>query len=157
MTKSLFALNRSLLAALLALLTLPLLVNACDESGPVDDDTTGDDDTNPPDPLEITPASLSFSHTYGTSPCPQGVGTLTFVNNTNEDANWSATSMHAAIEVSVAQGIVSPNSSVDVEVSFNCSQCPPAGITSEIRTNLYTTSDSISPNIPVDGTFSGCP
>jgi len=41
--------------------------------------------------LQTTPAELTFSHTVGSTECPQKVGTLTVTNNTANEITWGAT------------------------------------------------------------------
>ena len=68
-----------------------------DDSGfPGDDDDSGfpgdDDDSGPPQyNIVVKALDLALSHTPGTTPCPQGAGSLSLYNNTQASAPYTAT------------------------------------------------------------------
>ena len=82
---------------LLALAFVALFAGNC----PQNTGTGGDDDsadaspsdspTAPQSALSVEFGETTFTHTIGTSPCPQLIGTITITNSTDAEASFNAT------------------------------------------------------------------
>jgi uncharacterized protein YjdB len=72
--------------------------------------------------FDITPASLSFTHVIGTSPCAQAIGTVTVTNRSAQPLTITL-SGHSALSVDTgtATVVIPAAGSRAIAVSFNCS------------------------------------
>lgn len=72
------------------------------------------------DLIQITPASLTFTHDVGTTSCPQSAGTVR-VTNTSSSAVQVTITSHAALTVDPTSFTLAAGASRTVTVRFNCS------------------------------------
>ncbi len=115
-----------------------------------------------PMPLaSVTPTSVSATHTFGQSSCPQAVGTITITTTSGVAVNFTASVPHASLRLATAAG--SPSSSVSggaaaggtaqIAVSFNCasSQSVTSSVTVVVRNqaNTITETYTVQVSVPV--------
>ncbi len=144
---------------LIIALLIPLTLAGCPPRG------TGDDDSGDETPsstqtailsaLGIQFSDLSFSHTYGTTDCPQDIGTITLTNATDAEATYAISDSGSMVGFSSAAGTIAAGESVTVDVSFNCGGC--GDFTSTVTANLTNGAKENTQQATVTGSFSGCP
>jgi|SoiMethySBSTD1v2_1073268.scaffolds.fasta_scaffold215109_3 hypothetical protein len=71
--------------------------------------------------IDVTPASLAFTHTVGSTGCPQQVGTFRVTNTAGFPLTISLARLNDALTVDVSQFSLEPGAFRDVGVGFNCS------------------------------------
>jgi len=98
--------------------------------------------------LQVTPATLSFSHTVGTTACPQSIGPLHLSTQRNENVSVTlAVSGTSALNLGQATATLGPSGSADVGVNFNCSTQTNFHATIVLNATSPTTSGTVS--VPV--------
>lgn len=116
--------------------------------------------TNPP-LASVTPTSVSATHTFGQSSCPQAVGAINVTNNSGATVNVTGSVPHASIRLtppsgspsaSVA-GSISAGTSIQIAVTFNCasSQSVVTTVTVVVRNlaNTITETYTVQVSVPV--------
>lgn len=146
---------------LLSLFALPFLLAGCPPGG----GGSGDDDSAAGTPsstptasqsaLSVAFSDLSFTHTYGSSPCPQAIGTATITNSTDVDASYTLADSGTLVSFSSAAGTIPAGESVTVDIQFNCGGC--GDFTSTVTATVTNGAKSNEVSGPVTGTFNGCP
>jgi len=64
-----------------------------------------------------------FSHTVGTTSCPQAIGTITLTNNSSSQSlTWTTSTAPPLAVAGSTSGSLEPGGSVTITVSFDCSQ-----------------------------------
>ena len=71
--------------------------------------------------IDVTPGALSFTHTVGTTGCPQRVGTFRVTNVTPVGVNVTLATTNTALTFDTTGFALTAGASRDVVVSFNCS------------------------------------
>ena len=71
--------------------------------------------------FDLSPRSLAFTHTVGSTGCPQQVGTFRVTNTAGFAADFSIAPLHSALTVDVSEVRLEPGAFRDVVVRFNCS------------------------------------
>lgn len=128
------------LPVLFLLITLIPNFMACPGNGGDDDSAEGtpsSTDTAPMSALAIEFSDLDFSHTVGTTDCPQPIGTVTLTNSTDTEATFTTelTGDGAAfIYLDPLQGAVPPGDTMTLDVFFNCGQ--PSSFTASLEVSL---------------------
>ena len=70
--------------------------------------------------ITITPTSLSTTHTYGQSPCPQEIGTLTLTNAGSVATSFNVESGGLAVSAVPPSGMLEPGAGTLVKLNFTC-------------------------------------
>jgi len=68
----------------------------------------------------VTPTSLTFTHTVGTTTCPQAIGTFTIQNTGTVPLNTTISSGNPALTVTPASAVIPAGGSQQVTLAFNC-------------------------------------
>ena len=134
-----------------------ILLVGCPPTPGGDDDSAGGTPTAALSALSVEFSDLSFTHTFGASPCPQPVGTITLTNSTDSAASFSVADSGTHIGFSVASGTIPAGGSVTVQVEFLCDECVAAGFTSTVSVEIGNGAKTNTQTAPVFGTFTGCP
>lgn len=70
--------------------------------------------------FSVDPVTLAFTHTVGSSPCPQAVGNIVVTNTSTAEAEMSVT-VHPALSADIVNFTLAAAASRTVAISFNCS------------------------------------
>lgn len=91
--------------------------------------------------LVVSPQMLSDNHLVGVTACPDPVGQVTLTNNCNTAQNFTITPQGLPVFTTPASGSIPANSSISVDVFFDCS-----------TTTSFTRTITVQlPGIPVSG------
>ncbi len=140
-------------------LLLPLALVGCPGTGRGDDDS-GDETpsstaTAVQSALGISISDLSFTHTYGTTDCPQDIGTITLTNATDAEASYTVSDSGSMVGFSSTMGTIAAGESVTIDVAFNGCVC--ADFTSTVTATVTNGAKENTQQATVTGTFNGCP
>jgi large repetitive protein len=98
--------------------------------------------------LTVTPPSISFSHTVGTTSCPESIGPLHLVTTRNETVSVIlAVSGTSALTLGQTSVTLPALGSADVPVDFNCST--QTNFTANIILNATSATTSATVTVPV--------
>ncbi len=117
--------------------------------------------SNPP-LVSVTPSSMSQTHTFGQSSCPQAIGTITITNTSGAAVNFSGGSSHPSLTVSTPgggagggppSGSIAAGATAQLSVSFNCqsSQSVSGTVTITVRNQANTVTEfyNVTVTVPV--------
>ncbi|MDQ8165356.1 MAG: Ig-like domain-containing protein, partial [Gemmatimonadota bacterium] len=109
----------------------------------------------------VTPTSMNQTHTFGSSSCPQAVGTIVVTNNSGAVVNFTGSVPHASIRLTLAPGSpsasvagsINPGANAQLAVTFNCasSQSAVTTVTVVVRNlaNTVVETYNIAVSVPV--------
>jgi hypothetical protein len=102
-----------------------------DDDSSDDDDASPDDDDASNDPLMVRLSDLDFTHVFGVDGCPQLIGTLELVNNTDDEATYEIAAAHELLDVrdaddgDVAGGTLAGGDSLTLDVVSTAAAASP--------------------------------
>jgi hypothetical protein len=85
--------------------------------------------------ISVTPTSVTQTHTVGSTPCPQNLGSLSVKNLTSFSLSFSTLLDHGAFNLSNGSGSLGPGQTKSIGLNFNCGQIPPISTSLTVRAN----------------------
>ncbi len=98
--------------------------------------------------FQVTPATVSQTHIYGTSPCPQEIATVTISNNTSDSLDWTFNNNGLAVSSPMSSGTLAAGASVEVVLAF---ECDPEGVSGVVTFTAGDATADVTVSVIVDG------
>lgn len=98
--------------------------------------------------FQVTPESVSQTHLYGTSSCPQEIATVTIANNTTAPVDWTFDNNGLAVSSPMSSGTLAAGENVEVVLAF---ECDPAGVDGVVTFTAGDTTAQVTVRVAVDG------